>query len=142
MFRNSRHRKPNFLGGGRSWQSTFMVAAFLAYGCTSQSAGTVKDPLSGLPTLPSAIDLDLRENLPRYETAEATKKCTPDEIEFDRLSLILMAVYYSEDIAEAPPWTISERNRVVTLRERWEALGGDDRTVSQACISALDGWSK
>ena len=99
MFSNATDRKPDFLGRGRSWQSAFMLAAFLAYGCTSQTGGTVNDPLSGLPTLPSAIDLDLRENLPRYETVEATEEALHHP-PFDRIrrGVLVVGVAGGDDV--------------------------------------------
>ncbi|EPX86880.1 hypothetical protein [Salipiger mucosus] len=119
-----------------------LIAALLALAACQPTTPTSTTPtgsamhteLDDLP-LTAGLRAEIASELGRLDSPEAASLCTAEERSFIRVSAMLMAVYLGED--ETRPWTAPQEAKVAALRTRWEALGGDNRDVSDRCRSLL-----
>ncbi len=113
----------------------FNLAALLALAAGGIAAARPEPnvyDLNGLP-LSQEIRDDIEPYLESLQQPAALKHCTPEELEFLAVSIVLSVTYWFADGGGGAPWSAEEASRIEALRERWEALGGDAGTVSDRC---------
>ncbi len=109
--------------------------ALLLASCTlaqGQAPLSVEDKVGDVP-LAAEDRAELTAINARLIQPEAGEHCTAEEAEFVLLSLVLMAARMHAEEPGAPAWTAEQTARMDALARRWEALGGDPGTVSDAC---------
>jgi hypothetical protein len=114
---------------------TLLLAAQILWACdpgttSSRDEGT----LAGLP-LTDEARAELAQIFAAEDDPEVRQSCSDAEIAFLNASVTGIAVYSEED--QTRPWTASEQAAVDALMQRWNSLGGDEGTISEACEAAI-----
>ena len=91
---------------------------------------TLNYPMSVLP-LSDRARVATVMTLHNFTAPAAQRACSPDEIEFVELKIILARVDYEE--WRTSPWSARQRAEVSKLRKRFAELGAASRTLSQSC---------
>jgi hypothetical protein len=113
-----------------------LLAAPVLWACEVRETGARNETaLAGLP-LTDASRAELARIFAAEDDPEVRRACSDAEIAFLEASLLGLAVYTDE--ARTQPWTASEQEAVDVLMQRWNSLGGDAGTVSEACMAAID----
>jgi hypothetical protein len=113
-----------------------VLAAQMLWACAAGDTGSRDGTaMAGLP-LTDASRAELAQIFAAEDDPEVRRACSQAEIAFLEASLLGLAVYTDEERTQ--PWTASEQAAVDALMERWNSLGGDDGTVSEGCMAAVD----
>jgi hypothetical protein len=115
---------------------TLLLAAQVLWACDPGSTGSRDEgPLAGLP-LTDEARAELSQIFAAGNDPEVRRSCSDAEIAFLNASVTGLAVYSDEERTQ--PWTASEQAAVDALMQRWNSLGGDDGTISEACMAAMN----
>ncbi|MCV2871040.1 hypothetical protein OEZ71_01895 [Defluviimonas sp. WL0050] len=107
------------------------IASLLSSGCVNdQSTG------NSYRAYPAKMRPIVERLHTAFEDADTKTNCTPEEREFVVTSATLMA-FADGDTHLEPGWRRGYESILENLKQRWEELGGDTRSVSDGCVKAV-----